>query len=252
MVRVLFNFDCRVFISCAKMTLLISLLFQQARLDKKMDLIIGGGKYGCYAIDYLREQKRAFLVVDPNSSCLALKRFKLKSFTGNSLEGEWFVNGGLPKVLELIDELKPELVFPTAPVHIAADLAKIKFDLMPLSDEIAKILPKLPEIVVLKEENEKLVVSFNKGYKCIERCSMPEICPSSGTKKPCTMTELMHFASPKAFILISYSMTPGMGALKGSELIELFEWIKDKQKFVIATACDCHGVFSAFEKRNKI
>jgi hypothetical protein len=62
------------------------------------------------------------------------------------------------------------------------------------------------------------------------------------------MTELMQFASPEAFILVSYSMAPGMGALKGSELLEFFKWANLRDKFVVATACDCHGVFSAFKK----
>ena len=86
-----------------------------------MNLIVGGGKYGCYAIEYLRQKKEDFLVVDTNPNCLAVKRFSLKTFERHSSKGESFVNGGLPKVLELIDELKPEYVFPTAPVHIAAD-----------------------------------------------------------------------------------------------------------------------------------
>ena len=216
-----------------------------------MDLIIGGGKYGCYAIEYLRQQKKAFLAVDTDPNCLAVKRFKLKTFERPGSEGEGFVNSGLPKVLELIDELKPEYVFPTAPVHIAADLAKIKFELLPWSEAVAAILLKLPELVVLQAGSEKLVLSFNRGHDCIEKCSMPEVCPSSGIKKPCTMTKLMRFASPEAFILTSYSMAPGMGALKGSELLELFNWAKAKEKFIVGTACDCHGVFSVFQKRVK-
>jgi hypothetical protein len=216
-----------------------------------MNLIVGGGKYGCYAIEYLRQKKKGFLVVDTNPNCLAVKRFSLKIFELHSSNGESFVNGGLPKVLELIDEMNPEYVFPTAPVHIAADLAKLKFNLVPWSEAITDMLPRLPEAVVLHAESEKLVVSFNKGHECIEKCSMPEVCPSSGIKKPCTMTKLMRFASPEAFILISYSMAPGLGALKGSELSELFKWAETKERFIVATACDCHGVFSAFQKRDK-
>jgi hypothetical protein len=225
--------------------------FSKLYRRKKMDVIIGGGKYGCQAIEYLRQQKKAFLVVDTDPYCLAVKRFKLKTFKSSISESEGFVNGGLSEVLELINKLEPEYIFPTAPVHIAADLAKIKFELVPWGEAIADILPKLPEAVVLEAGNERLVVSFNKGHNCIENCSMPEVCPSSGIKKPCTMTKLMRFASPGAFIMVSYSMAPGMGALKGSELLELFKWAKAKEKFVVATACDCHGVFSAFQKRFK-
>lgn len=216
-----------------------------------MDIIVGGGKYGCAAIEYLRKNRRGFVLVDKDPNCLAVKRFGLKTSEHVDKNGEYFIHGGLPKVLELIDDIKPEYVFPTAPVHIAADLAKIKFELVPWSEAITAILPKLPEVVVLQAEREELVVSFNRGHDCIEKCSMPEICPSSGIKRPCTMTALMRFASPEAFILISYSMAPGMGALKGSELLELFNWAKTKEKFVVATSCDCHGVFSAFQKRIK-
>ncbi len=213
-----------------------------------MDIIVGGGKYGCAAVEYLRQKKKDFAVVDTDMNCLAVKRFKLKNFENADSKGEGFINGGLPKVLELIDDLKPEYVFPTAPVHIAADLVKVKFNLIPWNEAINTILHRLPEVVVLQAGRGKLVVSFNRDHDCVEKCAMPQVCPSSEIEKPCTMTKLMKFASPEAFILISYSMAPGMGALKGSELLELFKWAKTKEKFIVATACDCHGVFTAFQK----
>jgi len=213
-----------------------------------VDIIIGGGKYGCYAIEYLQQQHKSFVVVDTDPNCLAAKRFKLKTSEHIAPNGELFFHGELPQALELIEKLKPEYVFPTAPVHIAADLAKIKFNLAPWSEAINTILPKLPAVVVLYAGRGKLIVSFNRDHDCIEKCAMPPVCPSSGIKKPCAMTALMRFASPEAFILISYSMAPGMGALKGSELIDFFNWAKTKEKFVVATACDCHGVFNAYQK----
>jgi len=223
--------------------------FIKLHWGRKMDLIIGGGKYGCQAIEYLRRMKRSFLVVDTNPNCLALKRYSVKSFSFNSKE-EAFIIGGLPEVLELIDGLKPEYVFPTAPLHIAAELVKIKFELMPWPEAINAILPKLPEIVVLNAGKGILGVSFNRDRDCIENCAMPKVCPSSQKMKPCTMTELIRFASPEAFLLVSHSITPGLGALKGSELSGLFKWAKTKQRLIVATACDCHGIFSGLKKQN--
>src|SRR5665647_2565990 len=101
-----------------------------------MDIIVGGGKYGCNAIDFLREKHRGFVVVDPDPNCQAVKRFKLETPEHLSPEGEHFVQGDLPKAIALIDALKPEYVFPTAPVHIAADMAKIKFKLTPWTEAI--------------------------------------------------------------------------------------------------------------------
>jgi hypothetical protein len=188
------------------------------------------------------------VVVDTDAKCLAVRRFGLKTPSSLGSDGEYFIHGDLAKVLELIDELKPEYVFPTAPVHIAADMAEKKFKLTPWREAINCILPGLPQTVVLHAGKGKIFISFNRDNECIEKCSMPETCPTSKVKKPCTMTKLMEFSYPEGFILISHSMAPGMGALKGSELQDFFNWAKNKKKFVVGTACDCHGVFSAFKK----
>ncbi|NLD66104.1 MAG: hypothetical protein GX648_05970, partial [Crenarchaeota archaeon] len=117
-----------------------------------------------------------------------MKRFQLSSTPNAGLDGEAFVEGDLLSVLELIQTLKPEYIFPTAPVHVAADLVTLKYNLMPWPEAITTILTRLPPVTVLKAEKGKLVASFNRGYQCVEKCSMPKVCPSSGISKPCTMT----------------------------------------------------------------
>ena len=214
-----------------------------------MSIVVGGGKYGCYAIEYLRKAGSGFIAVDTNPDCLAVKRFGLNLSHSITLDGETFVHGDLSTVLELIETLKPDYVFPTAPVHIAADLARIKFNLEPWTEAIDTVLTRLPEVVVLKAGKGKLVASFNRDNKCVEKCSMPNVCPSSQIRKPCTMIELFRFACPEAFILISYSMAPGMGALKGSELLDFIDSAKLIERFTVATVCDCHGVLDAFRKK---
>jgi hypothetical protein len=213
-----------------------------------MDIIVGGGKYGCEAIEYLRKKGQGFVLVDTNPNCLAVKRFGLKSSAQIGTEGEHFLQGGIATVLELIDALKPDYVFPTAPIHIAAELAKIRFDLAPWDEEINNILPNLPSTIILRAGRGNLIVSYNRDKNCLEKCEAPEVCPSTRKRRPCTMNRLMKFAYPEGFILISHQMAPGMGALKGSELLEFFNWAEKKDKFVIATACNCHGFFTAFKK----
>ncbi|MCX8153046.1 MAG: hypothetical protein N3E52_01270 [Candidatus Bathyarchaeota archaeon] len=214
-----------------------------------MNIIVGGGKYGCYAVEHLRKNGKGFVLVDIEANCLAAKRFNLVASTPVTSKGEYFMHGDLSTVLNLIETLKPEYVFPTVPVHMAADLLRLKFNLESWPEAINAILPKLPEAVVLASGRGKLIVSFNRDHMCIDKCSMPPVCPSSKIKKPCTMTELIRFACPEAFILVSYSMAPGMGALKGSELLSLLEWAEQQDKFVVATTCDCHGVLDALQKR---
>jgi hypothetical protein len=214
----------------------------------KMDIIVGGGKYGCKAIEYLRKKRRGFALVDKDPNCLAVKKYKLKAAEQVGAEGEHFFEGGIAKVLELIERLKPELVFPTAPIHIAAELAKSKFPLAPWDEVIDCILANLPPSVVLQAGKGSLIVSYNRDKDCLENCEAPEVCPSTRKRKPCTMDRLMQFAYPESIILLSHQLAPGMGALKGGELLEFFAQVEKKDKFVVATACACHGFFAALKK----
>lgn len=189
-----------------------------------------------------------FIVVDTNPDCLAAKKFGLRPASNPNLDGESFVEGDLSAALELVETLKPEYVYPTAPVHIAADLAKIKYALEPWPEAIDTVLARLPEVIILHAGKGKLVASFNRDNECVDKCVMPKTCPSSGIRKPCTMIELFKFASPEAFTLISYSMAPGMGALRGNELLDFIKSARLKERFMVVTACDCHGVLDAFKR----
>jgi len=217
-----------------------------------MDIIVGGGKYGCIAVEYLRKNKRGFVLVDKDPNCLATKRFRLKPSDQIGAEGEYFLEGDIVQVLSLIEHLKPEYVFPTAPVHIAAELAKTKFELAPWDEVINCILANLPPSVVLQAGKGNLIVSYNRDKDCLERCEAPEVCPSTGKRKPCTMDKLMRFAYPEGIILVSYQLALGMGALKGSELLEFFSQVEKRDKFVVATACGCHGFFTALKKEPRV
>jgi hypothetical protein len=213
-----------------------------------MDIIVGGGKYGCIAVEYLRKKKRGFVLVDKDPNCLAVRRFRFKPSAHIDAEGEHFLEGDIAQVLELIEHLKPEYVFPTAPVHIAAELAKSKFELAPWDEVIDCILANLPQCVVLRAGSGNLIVSYNRDKECLERCEAPEICPVTLKRKTCTMDKLMKFAYPEGILLVSYQLAPGMGALKGKELLDLFAQVEKENKFVVATACGCHGYFTALKK----
>lgn len=214
----------------------------------KMDIIVGGGKYGCMAVEYLRKKRKGFVLVDKDPNCLAVKRYKLKTAFEIDAEGEHFIQGEIATVSQLMARLKPEYVFPTAPIHVAAELAQSRFKLELWDEAINYILANLPPSLILRAGRGNLIVSYNRDKDCIEKCEAPEVCPSTHTRKPCTMDRLMKFACPEGFILISHQLAPGLGALKGSELLEFFAQVEKKDKFVVATACDCHGFFTALKK----
>jgi hypothetical protein len=214
-----------------------------------MDIVVGGGKYGVEAAEYLRKNNRAFVIIDRDPECLAAKKLKLKK----GLEGkENLVVGDLQEVLELVEKLNPEFVFPTAPMHVAAELLKIKFNLNPDYDSVNCILSSLPLKVVVSVGKGSVVVSYNRDKECLPKCSAPDVCPVTKIKKPCPMYELVKFAIPDGLVLISHQLEPGIGALKGDELKELFHWAKKRiegdGKIAVATACKCHGIITALIK----
>lgn len=213
-----------------------------------MDVIVGGGKYGCAAVEYLRKNRRGFVLVDKDPNCLAVKKYKLKPAFDIGAEGEHFIQGDIATVLQLVARLKPEYVFPTAPIHIAAELAQNKFKLAPWEEAINYILVNLPYSVVLRIGRGTLIVSYNRDKECLEKCEAPEVCPSTHKEKPCTMDRLMKFAYPECFMLISHKMAPGIGVLKSNDLLNFFDWAEKKDRFVVATACACHGFFTALRK----
>jgi hypothetical protein len=213
-----------------------------------MNIIAGGGKYGCEAVEYHRAKKKGFILVDKDPECLANKKYNLNLALNITEKGEYFFQGDMSTVLDLLEKIDIDYLFPTAPIHVAAELAKLKFELRPWPEAINMILSKIPASVLLKSGRGNLIVSYNRDEDCIDKCATPPICPSTNKSKPCTMDKLMRFACPKGIFLVSYQMAPGMGALKVSEIINFFNRIKKEEKFVVATTCDCHGVFSAFYK----
>ncbi|MBO8181354.1 MAG: hypothetical protein H0Z28_01005 [Archaeoglobus sp.] len=222
-----------------------------------MDLVFGGGKYGVEAIEYLLSRNRSFIVVDVDTKCLAVKNYSLQRVPIRDVEklklrrGEvegYFVEGGIFEALKIIEELKPEHVFPTAPIHLSAALIQEKFKLNPWFEGIDSVLPGLPAKVIVSVGRGSIVVTYNRDYECQPNCSAPDRCPVTGILKPAPMYRMLEFAAPKGFILQSHQLKPGIGALKGNELELLIKWAYGKNELIVGTACRCHGVITALRK----
>ncbi len=226
-----------------------------------MDLVVGTQKsHGCDPIAYLKGKNRAFVVVDKNPKAPAIKNHNLQRVDKINGEGEFFVQGDVSKALALFEELKPEYVFATSPVHIVAEFAKTKFKLEQWDEAISPILPYLPAATIFRVGRGELVLSFNRDKDCVEKCGAPEAftqeqlrkgCPI-GRIRPCTMDQLMRYACPDGFVLFSHTMMPSLGAFKGKEILEFFKWAESKQEFVVGTSCNCHGVFWGFKKSKRL
>ena len=215
-----------------------------------VSLIIGGGKYGSEAIKYLLKYSEPFVVIDESDECYALKNFeleKVEKVEEIDLAKNYFLKGGIREALELIEKFKPKYIFATAPIHVLAALVKEKYNLKEWSDGINSVLTGVPLKLIISIGEGTVVVSYNRDKACKPKCEAPDICPVTKLKKPCPMYELLRFACPEGIILQSYLLEPGLGALKGEEVLEVLEKCKGKDKVVIGTACKCHGVVTALK-----
>ncbi|MCS7119301.1 MAG: hypothetical protein RMH75_05815 [Archaeoglobaceae archaeon] len=200
-----------------------------------MDIIVGGGKFGLKVVEYMLNKNRDFIVLDPNENCEVAKKFKDK-----------FVKAEAKELTKFVEKLKPEWIFPTAPIHVAAEAFKNQFKTW--NEKINEIIAGFPMKVVVSIGKGNLVVSYNRDKLCISNCNSPDFCPVTKIKRPCPMFELVNFACPEAKVLISHQLSPGIGAIKGEDFIEVIKDSKKMEKIVIATACRCHGVLTALIK----
>ena len=197
-----------------------------------MDLIVGGGRFGLKVAEYLNSKGRDFVVLDPNDECEVAKRFRAKVIKAEAKDLEKFIK-----------EFDPEWVFPTAPIHVAAEALHGKF--RPWNEKVNEILSGLPAKVIVSVGRGTIVVSYNRDELCLDNCSSPERCPVTKLKRPCPMYELIRFACPDVKMLISYQLSPGIGAIRGKDLALVLEESKKVEKIVLATACNCHGIITA-------
>ncbi len=209
-----------------------------------MDVVYGGGKYGLKAVKWLIENKREFVVIDVDENCAVQREFNLKNFDGKS----GFLKGGIKELLEVLKN-KPELVFPTAPIHLAAAIVKENYNMTEWNEGINCVLSGLPTKIIVSVGKGSVVVSYNRDNTCIENCNAPDICPVTKIKKPAPMYEIVRFAIiPDGFLIKSDYLKPGLGAIKGEKILELIEIVRSKKNIVVATACRCHGVITALKK----
>ncbi|MCQ4153249.1 MAG: NAD-binding protein [Archaeoglobi archaeon] len=201
-----------------------------------MDIIVGGGRFGLKAAEYLISQGRDFILLDSNPNCEAAKKLGIKVY-----------DAGAEKLAEIAERVSPDWIFPTASVHVVAEAVKDYFE--PWNEAIDFILSGVPSRLIVSVGKGGIILSYNRDKTCIENCVSPEICPVTKIKRPCPMSEIIRFAYPEAMVLISHQIAPGLGAIRGFDFLETVRRAKEKEKVVLATACDCHAVITALKRK---
>lgn len=199
------------------------------------------------------------MVVDPDPSAPARQ-------ISPSTEDLEFVEGdGVEFTLSHLRDLKPDLVIPTIPRHLAGALVKGRLEGRGLVVEgeggirALKVLERLPLEVNrrLDVEREVAILSYMPfESRCREGCIPPRgFCPPSKIKRPQDLHVLLEGAFEGLFdahrVLVSRQLGAGFGGFLGEDLAGLLGWADGLSVggVAVGTACTCHGVANFFRVR---
>ena len=150
--------------------------------------------------------------------------------------------------------LRPEsIIIPAVPFHLAFEwlMAMIqkdhqihRFDIPP------EIILKLPH--PSQSSNNETICSY-ADFICPEDCIEPErVCTITGEPRGTPLFELIARIRSEGFqtrVIRSRQIGPGIGGYPVREIWDLKERIVQGKvgKWLIGTACRCHGILSAFK-----
>jgi hypothetical protein len=212
--------------------------------------IIGAGHFGKRAVDLLSQRFKAPLwVVEKDEEALR--------FLGG-LPIERILHDAVPFLVSSFHLLHPKnVIVPAVPLHLAYEWLRLsmKGDFRVFQIEVPEtIKPLLPHTW---EGNEgSLLVSY-ADFRCPDDCPEPaDHCTVTGKKRGTPLHALLSdIALPgyRIHVLRSRQLAPGVGGYTVGDLQELLRRVESggKGKWLVATACKCHGVVSAMEITGK-
>lgn len=209
-------------------------------------IVIGAGHFGKRAAQLLSSKPQgSLLVVEKDEE--ALRRI-LGPFTKGLLyEGVSFLANFLPFLRSA------NLIVPAVPVHLAYEWLCVLLEgggrvtRLKTPKKIRSLLPHAWE-----GNKGSLLVSY-ADFQCPEDCPEPnDHCTITGEGRETPLHALLSEISLPGYrvhVIRSRQLAPGVGGYTVGELEELLERVKTggKGKWLVATACRCHGVVSALE-----
>lgn len=215
-------------------------------------LILGAGKFGRLALERLSalDAQAAFWVVDLRSQALAAAR-KLTSApaqwveaeAGAFLAGSWKNAGAW------------DWLIPAIPEHVVfswlrqGPLAGRGWVVLKAPAKLATLTP-----VAVRGREGELYLSRAR-HLCPDDCAEPQVCPVTGEPRETPLyEELAALAIPgyRTAVVPSLQLAPGVGGFSPERLAVLAQDLAGRRgKVLVATACRCHGVVHALERRSR-
>lgn len=238
---------CQVYffgLSSTKNTFLdINQLMDMHDLSKDV-WVVGFGRFGKLALQRLRKIKAdsTFLVVDTVSTEREA-----------ALDNVQFINqDGVSFLKRQLEEGRsPNWIVPAVPIHLAAEwclrsLGQSRVQRIAAPDGIEAYVPSL-----MQGDSGDAYVSL-ATFQCPDDCPEPaDYCTATREKRERNLFDVlreMQIPGYKVLVLRSHQLAPGVGGYKGKDLLQLRSFLTDSQgRFLLATACRCHGVITAIE-----
>lgn len=203
-------------------------------------LVVGGGHFGKRAVEVLRAGKRPWKI--------ALVDLRAEVLDGFLALGVAPLAGDAVQVLERLMEAGTlQWIVPAVPFHLAHAwvlhrLSKARK--IPVPQPLAVPNP-------LQGQGLDLYTSY-ATFRCPEHCIEPkEACTVTGLPRPSPLYRVLGSLEVPGFQvtgLRSRQLGPGVGGVLAKDFLSLLERIKGRPgRWIIYTACRCHGVLSALE-----
>lgn len=222
------------------------MIHEKIKHPENTTFIIGGGHFGQRAARLLGKDldPESLFVVDVDEECLS-------DFDGlhiNRIKGD-----GIGFLIDNFSSLGPGCtIIPAIPVHLAFEWLK-KFvhgryliEEIPVPEEMYGLLPNM-----YYTDSGSVLTSY-ADFLCPDDCPEPEFCTVSGERREKPLYELMRDIKVRGFgvcVIRSQQLEPGVGGYRVSDLTEMATRVteSDSGKWLLGTACKCHGIMTALK-----
>jgi len=218
-------------------------------LPENAILVIGAGHFGERAVRILNTgPQRPLLLIDRDENRLA----KI-----NGLNVTKILADGVQFLSDHYTLLNPSnMIVPAIPIHLALEWLKRHLQenhqgyhvkLLPIPKETPATLPHTWD-----GHDGSLLISY-ADFKCPDDCPEPvEACTVTGERRSKPLHTLLAEINLPGFQnhgIVSRQLAPGLGGYAFVELQSLLQKVlrAENSKWLISTACKCHGVMTAME-----
>jgi hypothetical protein len=216
------------------------------KLENKAIIIIGAGHFGQRAAALLNSARHTSLwIVDRDVT-------KLKKI-GN-IGAKRIAEDGVHFLAKHFSHLAPStFIIPAVPVHLAFEWLRTymnqkgAIEQLPVPKGFALRLPH-----TCGGSEGSLLASY-ADFRCPEDCPEPaNRCTVTGKKRGTPLYQLLTQLEPRGFrvhVIRSRQLVPGVGGYRVKDLKELLGKVSEgrKGKWLVGTACKCHGVITALQ-----